>query len=592
MNEIRFRLKALRLEMLKRNLDAWYISGTDPHASEYLPGRWQTRAFISGFTGSYGVVVVTQEEAGLWTDSRYFLQAEEQLKGTGIKMYKLRVPDAVSPEEWLTKKLDSGSKVGFDPQTLTVANYRNLNNSLQKKGIHTVQTPDLFEKIWEDRPEIPKDEVFDLDTKYTGLSRKEKREQVAVKLKELGADFQVVTALDDLAWVFNLRGSDIAYNPVFTGYGAIGKNVSVLFTDLEKIPADLKVRLEKDRIELRNYGELWEWLKQVKNRKVLVDPASANFAVWEALHSDNLLKEETSVISMLKAQKNETELAGFREAMKKDGAAMAEVLFWLKNSIGQEKITEYTVALKLTECRAKQDGFRGESFPPIVGYKEHGAIVHLNVGPENALPLKEEGILLFDSGGQYLQGTTDITRTVALGAVSAQQKTDFTLVLKGMIALTMAVFPEGTKGANLDILARQALWQNGLNYGHGTGHGVGHFLNVHEGPMSVRQEFNPVPIKPGMVMSNEPGLYREGEYGIRTENMIVCVEKEKTPFGRFLGFDTHTLCPIDTSLIDKNLLNEKEIEWLNDYHQKVRKELKPLVSYELRAFLEELTQPI
>jgi len=592
MNEIRNRLKTLRMEMLKHDLDAWYISGTDPHASEYLPDRWQTRAFISGFTGSFGVVVVTQEEAGLWTDSRYFLQAEEQLKGSGIKMFKLRVPDAILPEEWLAKKLDSGSKVGFDPQTLTVAGYRSLNNSLLKKGIGTVQTSDLFEKIWENRPEISKDEIIELETKYAGWSRKEKRELVASKLKEATADFQVVTALDELAWVFNLRGSDIAYNPVFTGYGVVGKNEAALFIDPAKISAELRGLLEKERVEIFNYAEFWEWLKSVKGRKILIDTSSANYAVWDALHDDNSLQEETSVISLLKAQKNETELAGFREAMKKDGAALVELLFWLKNNIGKEKITEYTVAQKLAECRAKQDGFRGESFPPIVGYKEHGAIVHLNVGPDDALPLEKEGILLFDSGGQYLNGTTDITRTVALGEVTPQQKTDFTLVLKGMMALTMAVFPEGTKGANLDVLARKALWENGLNYGHGTSHGVGHFLNVHEGPMSIRQEFNPVPLKLGMVMSNEPGLYRKGEYGIRTENMIVCVEKGNTDFGKFLGFDTLTLCPIDTSLIDKDLLTEKEIDWLNSYHIKVREELKPLLSEELLAFLEELTQPL
>jgi len=592
MNEIRHRLKALRLEMLKHNLDAWYISGTDPHTSEYLPDRWQTRAFISGFTGSYGVVVVTQEEAGLWTDSRYFLQAEEQLRGSGIKMYKLRVPDALLPDAWLAKKLDAGIKVGFDPQTLTVAGYRSLNNSLKKKEINLVQTPDLFEKIWDNRPDIPKDEIFELDTKYAGLSRKEKREQIAFKLKEIGADFQVVTALDELAWGFNLRGSDIGYNPVFMGYGIIGKNESILFVDKTKIPNQLKIQLEKERVEIHDYSEFWKWLKSVKNRAVLIDPSSANFGVWEALQTDNSLKEETSVISMLKAQKNETELYGFREAMKKDGAALMEVLFWLKNSLGREEITEYSVVQKLKECRQKQTGFQGESFPSIVGYKEHGAIVHLNVGEDDALPLNAEGILLFDSGGQYLQGTTDITRTVALGEITRQQKTDFTLVLKGMIALTMAEFPEGTKGANLDMLARKALWENGLNYGHGTGHGVGHFLNVHEGPMSIRQEFNPVPIKPGMVMSNEPGLYREGEYGIRTENMIVCVEKEKTAFGQFLGFETLTLCPIDTSLVVKSLLDDKEIDWLNNYHQKVKKELNPMLSKKLQAFLEELTQPI
>lgn len=592
MNEIRQRIKALRLELLKRNLDAWYISGTDPHNSEYLPDRWQTRAFISGFTGSYGVVVVTQEEAGLWTDSRYFIQAEEQLKGSGIKMYKLRVPDAVMPETWLTKKLEPGSKVGFDPQTLSVAAYRNLDSSLKKAGISMVETPDLFEKIWENRPEMSADLVFELKPHYAGFSRKEKKELLVAELKKYDADFQVITALDELAWMFNLRGSDIPYNPVFTGFGVIGKNDWLLFVDDAKIPTEVKAHLEKDKITILPYGEFLTWLKSVRGKKIFIDTGSAGYAVYSVLQSENKIVEGTSVVALLKAQKNKTELAGFCEAMKKDGAALVEFLFWLKENVQKGTVTEYTAGRKLAEFRSLQKDFKGESFPPILGYKEHGAIVHLSVSEINALPLSAEGILLFDSGGQYLQGTTDITRTVALGEVSQKQRTDFTLVLKGMIALTQARFPAGTKGCHLDILARKALWEHGLSYGHGTGHGVGHFLNVHEGPMSIRQEYNEVAILPGMVLSNEPGLYREGEYGIRTENMIVCVGKETTDFGQFLGFETLTLCPIDTRLIDFDLFSEKERDWLNNYHKLVFKELKPLVRKELHGFLEELTKEV
>ena len=592
MNEIRVRLKALRLEMLKQNLDAFYISGTDPHSSEYLTDRWQTRAFISGFTGSYGLVVVTQEEAGLWTDSRYFLQAEEQLKGSGIKMFKLRVENAVLPENWLAKKLTSNSKVGIDPQSVTVTGFRNLEETLVGKGIRLIKTNDLLDKIWEDRPEIPEHQVFELGEEYSGVSRKEKKENLSDQLKKTETDFHVITTLDELAWMYNLRGSDVAYNPVFTGFGIVGRSESILFINKNKIPSDLQVKLEKERIVLKDYNEFYGWLAQQKNRSFYLDPNTANYAVYEALSDGNVIVEGISLVALLKACKNKTELSGFEEAMKKDGVALVEFLYWLKNHLGKEEITEYTFGRKLAEFRAKQPDYMGESFPPIVGYKEHGAIVHLSVSPDNALQLERDGILLFDSGGHYLQGTTDITRTVALGEVSSQIKRDYTLVLKGMIALTRAEFPVGTKGAHLDILARKAMWENGLNYGHGTGHGVGHFLNVHEGPMSIRQEFNSVAMEPGMVMSNEPALYREGEYGIRTENMIYCVKKEETAFGKFLGFKTLTLCPIDTGLIDESLITSEEKKWLNEYHAKVNVELKPLLNSELHDFLDELTASI
>ena len=592
MNEVRLRLKALRMELLRRNLDAWYIPGTDPHASEYLPDMWQTRKFISGFTGSYGVVVVAQEEAALWTDSRYFIQAEEQLKGSGIKMYKLRVPDAISPEAWIARKLSPGSKIGFDPLTFSLSSYRNLIRHLHNTGITAVETPDFFEKIWEDRPTLPVSPVFSHDTKFAGLTRKEKHDALVAELKRHDADLHVITALDELAWTFNLRGSDIPYNPVFTGYGIMGRNEWILFVNQQKLPPQLRNHLEREKITLMPYESFFPWLKALRGKKVFLDPSTASYAVYNAVQAENKTVEGVSLIAMMKAQKNHRELEGFREAMKKDGVALIEFLAWLKENIAGGRLTEYTVGRKLAEFRAGQDGFMGESFAPIVGYRRHGAIVHLNVDEDDALQLEPEGILLFDSGGQYMQGTTDITRTVALGEVTSQQKIDFTLVLKGMIALSMAVFPAGTRGCNIDVLARMALWQNRLNYGHGTGHGVGHFLNVHEGPASIRQELNEVPLRPGMVVSNEPGLYREGEYGIRTENMIVCVERGSTEFGNFLGFETLTLCPIDTQLIEPGLLTPGEKEWLNSYHRHVYNELKPLVKDELKGFLAELTREI
>lgn len=592
MSKITERLAALRAELQKHHLDAWYISGTDPHNSEYLPERWLTRAYISGFTGSFGKVVVTKDKALLWTDTRYFLQAEEQLQGTGIEMKKLRVPDAVSPENWLAQHLPSGSRVGVDGQTVSIQTFRQIHSALAEKEIELVKTPDFFDAIWKNRPENPSDPVFELATKFAGKSRGDKLALVQQKLDATGADFQVITMLDELAWFFNLRGADIAYNPVFLGFGLVGKNNSRLFADSKKINPELAETLKKEGIELQDYNAFYAFLNSIQNKKILIDGATASYSVFEALQKNNEIMEHTSVISHLKAQKNSTEIDGFKNAMKKDGVALVEFLYWLNKNIGKTEITEYSIGRKLAEFRGRQNDFMGESFPPIVGYKHHGAIVHLSVGPDNALPVEKEGILLFDSGGQYLDGTTDITRTVAVGEITEQQKTDFTIVLKGMIALTEAVFPEGTKGCHLDILARKPMWEQGMNYGHGTGHGVGHFLNVHEGPMAIRQEYNPNSIYPGMVMSNEPAFYRQGEYGIRTENMMVCVERETTAYGRFFGFETLTLCPIDTKLIKTDLLSEEEKSWINRYHKKVNAELKPLLGAEFHLLLDQQTREI
>lgn len=591
-HEIVNRIAALRYEMQKLNIDAWYISGTDPHSSEYLPERWKTRAFISGFTGSYGVVVVTHNEAALWTDSRYFIQATEELEGTGISMMKLRVPDAISPERWLAQHLSAESKVGMDTQTVTVSDYIRFKNKLVKDGIELVETPDLLGLIWSGRPDLSKDQVFELELKYAGKSRQEKYKAIVAELEKKQADLLVVSMLDELAWLYNLRGTDIPYNPVFTGYALVGREHNTLFIDPVKISDKLKTKLESDSMQLKAYGSFSEVLKTIRAKKIAIDPSTLNYATYNALSDNNDFVNGTSPIALLKAQKSDTEINGFRKAMQKDGVAMVELIHWLKQSVGKQSITDYEVGLKLAEFRSKQEGFQGESFPPIVGYKDRGAIVHLHVEKEDAQPIEADGALLFDSGGQYLDGTTDITRTIALGKVSDQFKKDFTLVLKGMIGLTLAKFPYGTKGCHLDILARKALWENGMNYGHGTGHGVGHFLNVHEGPMAIRQEYNENKIESGHVISNEPAFYRESEYGIRTENLIVCVEKETTEFGRFLGFDTLTLCPIDASLIKLEMLTTEEKSWLNEYHTRVKEALKPLMNEKYHSFLDKLTEQI
>lgn len=589
---IQSRLSALRSEMRNLNIDAWYISGTDPHASEYIPEYWETRRFISGFTGSYGVVVVTHEKAALWTDSRYFIQAADELEGTGIEMIKIRVPDDVSPEMWLVQNLSEGCKVGLDAQTVSVAEFRSFQNTLQIHKLQLVETPDLFESIWENRPPVPNNEAFDFDAALAGLSRREKQQKVSAEVSKKETDYYVVSMLDELAWLYNLRGSDIAYNPVFMGFGLIGKDESYLFVDSVKIDSELQTMLKNDGVTLKNYDDFYSFLKGLKEKKIFIDTATANYSLFSALKDKNEIIEEKSIIAYLKSQKNAVELEGFRSAMKKDGVALVEFLFWLKETVGEEHVTDYEVGLKLAEFRAKKEGFKGESFAPIVGYNERGAIVHLHVTADNSLPLSANGTLLMDSGAQYIDGTTDITRTVALGKVSEQFKKDYTLVLKGMIALANAKFPQGTKGCNIDILARQAFWQEGLNYGHGTSHGVGHFLNVHEGPVSIRQEYNENPVMQGNVLSDEPGIYREGLYGIRIENLIVCEEKEQTEFGSFLGFETLTLCPIDTSVVDKSLLTDTEINWLNDYHKRVNAELKPLLDKKYHVFLDELTQMI
>ena len=590
---IRNRISDLRANMQEKGLSAYVIFGTDPHMSEYLPERWQTRAFIAGFTGSAGMVVVGLDKAALWTDSRYFLQAEEQLAGTGIDLVKMRTPGHPEPDQWIKNNLQKGDVAGIDEWSVSISQFGTLQSSLAASGITLKETGDLLDEIWTDRPALPDSPVFEHELKYACTSRNEKIEVIGAELKKVGADMQIITALDDLAWTFNLRGSDVECNPVFMSYAIVSEKETTLFVNPQKISAELKTKLESEGIQIRGYEEITASLQQLPaHSRILIDCDRTNQAIRKNIPKQCLMIEGLSIPCRLKAIKSQGEINHIRQAMRKDGVALVEFLYWIENNLGKIPVTEYTVAEKLNELRAKQAGFKGISFYPIVGYKEHGAIVHFHVAEDNALPVEKDGFLLFDSGGQYLDGTTDTTRTIALGELTARQKSDFTITLKGMISLTNAKFPVNTRGYHLDILARKDMWQHGMNYGHGTGHGVGYFMNVHEGPMSIRQEFNDRVIEAGMVLSNEPAFYRLGEYGLRTENMMVCVKDETTEYGDFLRFDTLTLCPIDDKAIEKSLLNPEEIEWLNNYHQWVYDELAPLVNDELKGFLKEQTKAI
>ncbi|MEI8114982.1 MAG: aminopeptidase P family protein [Bacteroidia bacterium] len=590
---IKKRILDLRAIIQVQGLDAYIIYGTDPHLSEYLPEYWQTRSYISGFTGSAGMVIISSEKAALWTDSRYFLQAEDQISGTDIELVKMRTTGHPEPAEWLKLNLKSGACVGTDEGCISISQFRSMQNSLNHSGIFLIETGDLFAKTWTDRPSLPDSPVYDHDIRYACTDRKAKINDICAELEKSGANMQIITALDDLAWTFNLRGNDVECNPVFMAYATVSRDETVLFIDNKKLPPELKNKLLSEGIQIKDYPGLTNYLENLpKTSWIFIDPERTNQAILSSIPEHCQIIEGQSVPCRLKALKSDAEIRNIRQAMRKDGTAMLEFLYWLENNLGKVPVTEFSVAEKLIEFRAKQPDYKGISFYPIVGYKEHGAIVHFHVSEENALPIEKDGFLLFDSGGQYSDGTTDITRTIALSGLTERQKTDFTVVLKGMISLTLAKFPTNTRGYHLDILARKDMWKHGLNYGHGTGHGVGYFLNVHEGPMAIRQEFNDQTIKAGMVMSNEPALYRLGEYGLRTENMMVCLQDESTEYGNFLRFDTLTLCPIDTKAIDKSLLNPEEIEWLNSYHQRVFEELEPMIDGELKVFLKELTKAI
>lgn len=585
----------LRQQMATHQLDAYLVPSSDPHQSEYLSAHWQSRAWLSGFSGSAGTLVVLPEEAGLWTDSRYFIQAEQELAGSSIALHQQLVPHAPEHIAWLRDHLQPGARIGIDGRLFSAQQARYLEKQFYPKNIQLDYTLDLIAPIWADRPPLPEDPVYEHDITFTGQSRNEKLESIRQALTHPTSTL-LCSALDDIAWALNLRGSDIDCNPLFMAYLLISPAQATLYVAPEKISASLKSILEADHIILRPYEAVWHDLERLKdNTHICLDPSHTSIALYSRLDHTRIT-EIPSPIQHLKAIKNPTEIRHIRETMRKDGVALLRLLCWLESTLenNQHTITEYDVAQRLAAFRAEQPDYKGESFPAIVGYGANGAIVHYRPQKESAAAIHPEDLLLLDSGGQYLDGTTDITRTIALGPPTAEQKRAYTLVLKGHIALASVRFPEGTVGMQLDTLARLPLWMDGLAYGHGTGHGVGFFLSVHEGPngfaASPTTSRGATPFRPGMLTSNEPGYYPAGKYGIRIENLLLCTESKEYP--GFLHFETVSLFPIDTALIDIHLLHPEELQWLNDYHQKVFDSLAPLLEAEEVAWLKAKCHPL
>ena len=593
--KIKKRMEALRLQMKEHQLSAFIIPSTDPHSGEYVPEHWETRKWISGFTGSAGTAVITLDDAGLWTDSRYFLQAEEQLEGTGIRLFKDRLPETPSIDEWLGSILKKGDKVGIDGWVNSHQEAHALRNALAENGIELVtMTEDIFDTLWEDRPSLPKTPVFILDDTRTGASCTEKIGRIQEAIAKNGVSAIILSALDEIAWTLNLRGSDVHCNPVFISYLLLSKEGYTLYILEDKITDEVRAYLKGHQVAIKTYSQLAEDLFafREKHEGVLQISPLANEALYDlsSKYADTLIAP--SPVALMKAVKNETEQAGFRKAMERDGVALVKFLRWLEEAVPAGNESEVSIDQKLYEFRARQADFRGISFDTIAGYKEHAAIVHYEATPETDIPLKPEGLLLLDSGAQYLDGTTDITRTIALGPLTDEEKTDYTLVLKGHLQLQNAHFPAGTCGTQLDVLARSAMWKCGINYMHGTGHGIGHFLCVHEGPHQVRMNHVPTLLEPGMILTDEPGIYKAGRHGIRIENTLLIVPAQETEFGKFYRFEPLTLCPIDKKAIAIEILTDEELAWFNEYHQMVYNRLCPFLSEEENAWLKEATSPL
>lgn len=582
--EIKERIGALRAEMKAAGVDAVIIPQTDPHQSEYIAKHWQVRRFLSGFTGSAGSLVVTADKALLWTDSRYFLQAADQLSGTGIELMKDGLPATPSIEAYLTSHLAKGSVVGIDGMLFSVAEVRKMDKTFADSGISLDTDFDVVDKVWASRPGLPKALVMVHDEKYAGMSAKEKLAGILAQARSQKADSVFISPLDEIAWALNVRSRDVKYNPVVTSYLYVSPAGTVLFADPDKFDSDTISYLAKQGVEVKPYDSVKDFVKALPAEKVLIEEAKTSVAIANLL-SDRAVAG-TSPVAMPKAIKNDTQVRGVRDAMVRDGVALVKSLMEVEKTMADGKtLTELDVDAILRKHRSAQPLYFDESFGTIAGYGPHGAIVHYEPDTESNATIRPEGLLLIDSGAQYLDGTTDITRTIAMGIPTQLEKHDFTLVLKGHIALGAAVFPEGTMGVQLDVLARQFLWKEGLSYLHGTGHGVGHFLNVHEGPQSIRMNYVPTKLMPGMITSNEPGLYREGVHGIRCENLVLTVPAMETEFGKFYKFETLTLFPIDLSLCETEIMTDEEIAWLNAYHDTVREKLTPHLDAEEAAWL-------
>jgi len=586
------RINKLREIMAKEGLDAYIIGGSDPHQSEYTAERWATRKWISSFTGSAGLVVVTADKAGLWTDSRYHLQGASELNDTEIELFKVGLPDVPSYLEWLISELPTGSIIGSNEWTTSIENRKNIEMELAGTGLSFTGTRDFLDDVWIDRPDFPGKPVFQLDFKYTGKTREDKISDIRKWMKNKKLDWSFISSLSDIAWILNLRGSDISFNPLFLSYLLIGKGSLYLYINEGQISLDLMKQLEAESITIKSYKELKKHVLSLPFGRINLDPESSSIGIndlftntWEKIY-------EKDISIGMRAVKNEVEISSVKNAMKKDGAALVKFMIWLEENWSSGNYNEVDIADKLAVFRGSQDGFMGLSFATIAGFNDHGAIIHYSAKKESAHTLSSPGVLLLDSGGQYLDGTTDITRILVSGDIDSEVIHDYTLVLKGHIDLALIKFPEGTKGVQLDMLARKALWDEGRNYGHGTGHGVGFFLNVHEGPQTISQKAVDIAIREGMITSNEPGIYLENKYGIRIENLIIAVKSDIGKTEDFLEFETLSLCPLELDLIDFSMMTEFQKEWVNNYHNKVYSTLAPLLDESERVWLKGKTRRI
>ena len=591
------RIEALREQMQAHALDAWLVYTADPHLSEYLPAHWSQREYLSGFTGSAAYMAVTQDKAALWTDSRYWVQAEAQLQGSGIELMKLGAQGTPSLDEWLKEQLTATQTVGVNGLALSVAQALALEESLEQAELELIVAHELLDAFWDTRPALPQAAIYEHDAKYAGLPRQEKINQVREAMRALESDVHLISSLDDIAWLLNLRGSDVEYNPVFLSHVIVTDDQVLLFVDSTKLSASLVQGLAIDGVTLRPYEAISTELARLladEQTTLLIDAARTAWTICEPYTAQAVLALNPS--QRLKATKNDKEIAHIRQAMEKDGAALCEFFAAFEQRLeAGDTVSELDVDEMITAARARQEGFVSPSFATIAGFNANGALPHYRALPEAYAELSGDGLLLIDSGGQYLDGTTDITRVVPIGNISDSHKRDYTLVLKAMINLSMAVFPVDEPAPNLDAIARLPLWQAGLDFGHGTGHGVGYFLNVHEGPQSISHYGFGRPnmeMKEGMITSNEPGLYRAGQWGVRIENLVLNQPAMTTEFGDFLRFETLTLCPIDTRCIELGLLREDEREWLNNYHLEVRERLLPRVEGAARQWLVARTEAV
>lgn len=594
MNEIELRLARLRELMKREHLSAFIFPSTDAHQSEYVADHWRGREWISGFNGSAGTAVVTMKSAALWTDSRYFLAAEEQLEGTEYQLMRLKIEGTPTIAEWLGKELQDvqSPEVGLDGMVNSYNYVKDLSYSLRKLGGITLRTNlDPLEQIWENRPSLPANPVEIQSLEYAGETLVSKVARIRKSLRELHADGMLVSALDDIAWTLNLRGTDVHCNPVFVSYLLIESDKVSLFVDDNKLSLEVKQYLQDNQVSLYNYNKVEKCLESYSEYNILLDGDETSYYLWKTVKCQEIVAA-ASPISAMKAVKNKAEIEGYRSAMLKDGVAMVKFLKWLKPAVEAGGQTEISIDEKLTSLRAEQKLFRDISFDTIAGYAQHGAIVHYEATPETDVVLKPEGLILIDSGAQYQDGTTDITRTIALGAVSEEMKHIYTLVLKAHIQLELVKFPDGASGTQLDAVGRECMWREGYNFLHGTGHGVGSYLCVHEGPHQIRMEWMPTPLRVGMTLTDEPGLYLAGKFGVRIENTVLISDYMSTEFGKFLQIEPLTLCPIDTTPIDVDMLLPEEIDWLNAYHHSVYEKLSPFLDEEEKIWLENATKPI